>query len=50
MQVVRYSALLGGIAYGFLHNRTVQKDQHDAAVGASAFPVVSLLTLSLPVR
>lgn len=34
LQVVRYSALLGGIAYGFMHNRTVQKEDHEASVRA----------------
>ncbi|KLT43127.1 hypothetical protein CC85DRAFT_301720 [Cutaneotrichosporon oleaginosum] len=29
--VVRYSALLAGLAYGFLHNRTVQKEGQEAA-------------------
>ncbi|BEJ17550.1 hypothetical protein CspHIS471_0609510 [Cutaneotrichosporon sp. HIS471] len=30
--VVRYSALLAGLAYGFFHNRTVQKEGAEAAV------------------
>ncbi|GMK57505.1 hypothetical protein CspeluHIS016_0403390 [Cutaneotrichosporon spelunceum] len=30
--VVRYSALLAGLAYGFVHNRTVQKEDAEAAI------------------
>lgn len=44
-QVVRYSALLAGLAYGFLHNRTVQKEGQEAAVRpCSPTNPVALLT------
>ncbi|WFD33772.1 F1F0 ATP synthase subunit e, mitochondrial [Malassezia cuniculi] len=35
VNVVRYSALIGGIAYGVLHTRTLQKkyDEHEQTKG-----------------
>lgn len=32
MQVIRYSALIFGVAYGFLHNRTLHKEAADQGV------------------